>query len=193
MNLYELYDILSLDEVSSALEARRGHLVDDVGTSSSAVFIRQGKVEVRSESGVLLNVLSGGDVYGVSNLFSEERLVTRLTCTEDSVLLFVPKEVLRTRLLASKQAMVIYCSVLNSKLSFLLERIALLTLPVSERVRRAILAGKADAVSRSQLASYLAIGRSALFKELKHLEDEGLIRTEGRKITVTDNDRLKEV
>ena len=46
MNLYELYDILSLDEVSSALEARRGHLVDDVGTSSSAVFIRQGKVEV---------------------------------------------------------------------------------------------------------------------------------------------------
>ena len=63
MNLYELYDILSLDEVSSALEARRGHLVEDVGTSSSAVFIRQGKVEVRSESGVLLNVLSGGDVY----------------------------------------------------------------------------------------------------------------------------------
>ncbi|MGN0907615.1 MAG: Crp/Fnr family transcriptional regulator [Bullifex sp.] len=192
MNLYGLYDMLSLDDVSVTLRARRGHRIDDCGASSSAVFIKEGCVEVRSESGVLLNVLSSGDVYGISNLFSGEKLKTKLSCTADSVLLFVPKEDVRKRLLASEEAMVIYCSALNSKLGFLLERIALLTLPAAERVKRAILEGKADTVPRSQLASYLAIGRSALFSELKKLEDEGLIRTEGRKITVIDSERLKE-
>ncbi len=192
MNLYELYDILCLDDVSSSFSVRRGYLVDDIGAASSAVFIKSGKVEVRSPSGVLLNVLKEGDVYGVSNLFSEEKLRTRLTCCEDSFLMFAPKAEVRKRLLSSEEAMVIYCSVMNEKLSFLLERIALVTLSVHERVKRAILDGKADSVSRSQLASYLAIGRSALFKELKNFEDKGLIRTDGRKITVIDSERLKE-
>ena len=40
----------------------------------------------------------------------------------------------------------------------------------------------------TDLADYLGVDRSAMYRELKHLKDEGLIETKNRKITLKTYD-----
>ena len=47
--------------------------------------------------------------------------------------------------------------------------------------------------SRDALADYLAMGRSALFRELGYLESVGAISYSAQDIVVLDRERLKEV
>lgn len=194
MDISELFTILSFDQKDIVcINARKGHLVDDEAKLSSVVLIKSGQVEVNSSNGTLLQLLNSGSVYGVSNLFDDEKLQTRLCCLEDSVLVFVSKDVFRNKLLENEGAIKLYCSFLNSRLSFLLSRIDLLTQSSSrEKVRLYLLGSSLEFSSRTQLASYLGIARSALFKELKYFEELGAIETKGHKIIIKDIKILKE-
>ena len=83
---------------------------------------------------------------------------------------------------------------MNSRISFLLSRIDLLTKESSrEKVRSYLLTKNIEFSSRTQLASYLGIARSALFKELKYFEELGAIETKGHKIIIKDIEKLKEI
>ena len=44
--------------------------------------------------------------------------------------------------------------------------------------------------SRTQLAEYFGVQRPSLARTLKELEDEGIIKTDGRLVTVLDRSRL---
>lgn len=195
MEIAELFDLLSFeDEDIEIISERKGHLVDDEAKLSSVVLIKSGLVEVRSANGTLIQLLKPNSVYGVSNLFDDEKLRTKLSCLEDSILIFVSKEVFRKRLLKNEEALTLYCTFMNSRISFLLSRIDLLTKESSkEKVRSYLLNQNIDFASRTQLASYLSIARSALFKELKYFESHGAIETKGRKIIIKDIEKLKEI
>ncbi|MDD5973747.1 MAG: Crp/Fnr family transcriptional regulator [Spirochaetales bacterium] len=194
MEIADIFNILNFDQNDTVcINARKGHMVDDEAYISSVVLIKSGEVEVKSLNGTLLQLLKSGSVYGVSNLFDEEKLHTRLCCLEDSTLIFVSKEVFRKKLLKNEEALILYCKFINSRLSFLLSRIDLLTQSTSrEKVRLFLLSSKLEFSSRTQLASYLGIARSALFKELKYFEELGAIETKGHKIIIKNIDKLKE-
>ena len=194
MEIADIFNILKFDQNDAVcINARKGHMVDDEASLSSVVLIKSGEVEVKSLNGTLIQLLKSGSVYGVSNLFDEEKLQTRLCCLEDSTLIFVPKEVFRKKLLKNEEALFLYCRFINSRLSFLLSRIDLLTQGTSrEKVRLYLLSSKIKFSSRTQLASYLGIARSALFKELKYFDDLGAIETKGHEIIIKDIDKLKE-
>ena len=88
-----------------------------------------------------------------------------------------------------------YCRILNEKLDFLLSRVNLLSVK-SNRKRLAAYLLQSDGVSissRQELADYLALGKSALFRELGWLRDAGAIRWEGACIEVIDKEKLLEV
>ena len=194
MDIADIFNILNFNQNDSVIiNARKGHMVDDEAYNSSVVLIKSGEVEVRSLNGTLLQLLKSGSVYGVSNLFDEEKLQTRLCCLEDSCLFFVSKEIFRKKLLKNEEALILYCKFINSRLSFLLSRIDLLTQSTSrEKVRLYLLSSKIEFSSRTQLASYLGIARSALFRELKYFEEIKAIETKGHKIIITDINKLKE-
>ena len=195
MDISELFTILSFDQKDIVcINARKGHLVDDEAKLYSVVLIKSGLVEVRSANGTLIQLLKQNSVYGVSNLFCDERLKTKLSCLEDSILIFVSKEVFRKKLLKNEEALTLYCTFMNSRISFLLSRIDLLTKESSrEKVRSYLLTKNIEFSSRTQLASYLGIARSALFKELKYFEELGAIETKGHKIIIKDIEKLKEI
>ena len=44
--------------------------------------------------------------------------------------------------------------------------------------------------SRTQLASYLGVDRSAMSRELGRMQDEGLIALDGRKVTILSPDAI---
>lgn len=47
--------------------------------------------------------------------------------------------------------------------------------------------------SRTQLAEYFGVQRPSLARTIKELEDEGIIKTEGRVVTVIDRDKLARI
>lgn len=191
----DILKALSLEksEAVTVME-KKGRFCDDRTLDMSAlVYIESGRVGVYDLNGTLLSVLRPGDIYGISNLYSGEELPSRLKCEEESTLLMFSKEAVRSALASNAAAMETYCRILNEKISFLIGRIASLTAP-SNRERLALyLTGDRRPVfeSREQLASYLGMGRSALFRELKFFEENGCIRTSGHDIEVLSADQIR--
>lgn len=186
---------LSLDKSSGIIVCeKRGRYADDrYADTSSLVYIESGRVEAYDEGGVLISVLEAGDIYGIANLYSGESLPARLLCAEDSVLVFFSKEKVKEVLSANPEAMENYCAILNGKISFLLSRIATLSASTArEKVARYLLCPpEVEFSSRDQLASYLGIARSALFRELKFFEENDCIRSDGGSITLLSADRIR--
>ena len=88
-----------------------------------------------------------------------------------------------------------YCRLLNDRLGFLMSRISLLSLKSNrQRVAAWVLDGMPGLFKRrEELAGYLAISRSALFRELSYFTDVGALRVEGDVIEVLDEGKLMEV
>lgn len=186
---------LSLDVSEGiAVEEKKGRFCDDRIMDTSALsYVEKGKVGVYDLNGTLLSILTPGSVYGISNLYSGEDLPSRLKCEEESRLIMFSKETVRRALESNPDAMQAYCRILNEKISFLISRISSLTTPSNRERLGAYLVSdnKPCFESREQLASYLGMGRSALFRELKFFEENGCIRTSGHDIEVLDADRIR--
>ncbi len=178
------------------LTLRKGLLLDDVFSSSSMlVVIMSGELEVLCPAGGLANVLASGAVYGISNLFVEDSLASRLRAKSDVSLVLLPKEEVRTAMDADVRLYRLYCALLNRRLDFLFGRVDTLSLKSNrKRVAKCLLDGQAGRFSsREELANYLALGKSALFRELAHLAACGAISYDKDDIRVIDSERLKEV
>ena len=186
------YDIPGKRSVS----LRKGMLLDDVFSSQKMiVIIAQGVLEVFSMHGALISKLSQGQAYGISNLFCDNGLRSRMKAQSDVSLVLLPKEEVLKLLDSHIELYHAYCRILNEKLDFLLSRVNLLSVK-SNRKRLAAYLLQSDGVSissRQELADYLALGKSALFRELGWLRDTGAIRWEGACIEVIDEEKLLEV
>ena len=189
--------ILELDiEGRKALSLRKGLLLDDVFPSGAMlVVIQSGQLEVLCAGGGLANVLGPGEAYGISNLFCEDALASRLRAKSDVALVLMPKDEVRAAIDADSSLSHLYCAMLNRKLDFLFSRVSTLSLKSNrKRVAKCLLEGQGGRFSsREEMAKYLAIGKSALFRELAWLESCGAISYTKEDITVLDEERLREV
>ena len=176
------------------IREKRGRFCDDKVMGHSALaYILEGRVAVYDANGTLLSILQSGDIYGIANLYSEEDLPASLRCEEDSTLIMFSKETVRSSLASSIASMEAYCHLLNEKISFLLNRITSLTTASNrERLASYLLSeGHPEFTSRLELASYLGMGRSALFRELKFFEENDCIRSDGHAIKVLNADHIR--
>lgn len=178
------------------ISLRRGLMLDDVFSSQSMiVVIEKGKLEVVCHSGALANILHDGEIYGVQNLYLDSPLASVLCAGSDVDLILIPKETVRSLIDSDRDLAHAYCQMLNERIGFLVSRVSLLGIK-SNRKRLAawlLMEGQRSFSSREELADYLALGKSALFRELARLEELGAVEYSARDIAVLDRTILEEV
>jgi len=176
------------------LKEKKGRFVDDNYTSLSyIVCLEEGKVFVLEEKGAVLTILREGEVYGISNLFNDKALPARLKCEEASTLRLYPKKEVKEALLKDESLISSYCALMNDKISFLVGRLELISSTNNrERLCRYLLTKDRPVFERrEELSSYLFMGRSALFRELRYLEDKGLLSCRGKDFVVLEEEKLR--
>ena len=179
-----------------SVHLRKGLLLDDVfPTGRMVVVIDSGELEVRCRYGGLANILTAGEAYGIANLFCDEPLPGRLRTRSDVELTLLPKAAVRHLMDRDTGLYHAYCRLVNRKLDFLFSRVELLSIKSNRRRVACYLLSEDEGPlpSRDALADYLAMGRSALFRELGYLESVGAISYSAQDIVVLDRERLKEV
>ncbi len=179
-----------------SLFLKKGRRADDVYSDGRMiVIIDSGILEVRSSTGGLINILHEGDAFGISNLFCEEDLRTKLTAKSDCCLTLLPKTSVRALMDEHVSLYHAYCATVNRKLSFLLSRVSLLSIKSNRKRVASFLLGEEmpEFSSREEMASYLCLGKSALFRELKFLSDCAAVEWNNQEIKVLDRSRLQEV
>lgn len=177
---------------------KRGEAVGDTLDGEPVIgIIAKGQVGVfgisPGESEVSLSSLGAGEAFGISNLFTQNELETRLVCRERTDIVFVPKQAFLRMLAANPALAERYMTLLNGKIRFLIRRIALLTAHSGRAKLVDYLLTNADrhntvqlGCSKEQLAKLLGMSRAALFRELAALSAAGLICVERSRITLLD-------
>lgn len=180
----------------TSITLQKGRRADDVYSDGRMiVIIESGTLEVRSRSGGLVNILHEGDAFGISNLFCDDNLETRLIARCICRLTLLPKSAVKALMDAHVCLYHAYCATVNRKLAFLLSRVSLLSIKSNRKRVAAFLLGDESLSfsSREEMASYLCLGKSALFRELRFLSDCGAVEWNNHEIRVLDRSRLEEV
>ncbi|MBQ8358255.1 MAG: Crp/Fnr family transcriptional regulator [Clostridia bacterium] len=159
----------------------------------------EGKAEIRSadsEKTVILRELNAPGVFGAASLFCEEddpmsQIEAKVPCT----VLFLGIEAVQTLLVWDGAFRNAYLGFLAKRVRFLNQKIRCFTAGSAERRLALWLTseeGRTVTVNTTltALAETLDIGRASLYRALDKLEAEGLIRHEGRKITVLSQEDI---
>lgn len=144
-------------------------------------------------SRVLLNRIPAGGVFGAASLFGAEGMyVTEITAEKDSVIFFVPSEVLGRLITENGEFALSYIGFLTDRIRFLNRRISELSAGGAERkLAKYLLERDSDKpVSMTELASFLGIGRASLYRIIDGFTGNGFIEKNGRNIAVLDRDAL---
>ncbi len=194
-----LFSGCELDESTlTAQSFKRGETVADTLDGAPVIgIIAKGRVGVYGispgESAVSLSSLGTGEAFGISNLFTASALETRLCCQERTDIVFVPKRAFLQMLGSSPVLAERYMTLLNSKIRFLIRRVALLTAHSGRAKLADYLLANAGSdgtvrldCPKAQLAPLLGMSRAALFRELAALSDAGLIVVAKNCITLLD-------
>lgn len=178
------------------LELRKGLWCDDVfNKERMIVIITSGQLEVVAPSGAIINILNAGEVYAIASLYLEESLFSRLRARSDVSLILIPRSEVLRLLDEDRTLNHAYCALLNQKLDFLFSRVSLLSIKNNRRRLASYLADEQRPAfsTKDELASFLALGRSALFRELAFLAEQGIISLDNGEIKVIDKEKLLEV
>ena len=149
----------------------------------------EGQVSVIKGRDLLLNTLGPGQCFGVAALFCPaESYVTTVLAKTPAVLVFLSDAWLTGLFRRYPDAAVRYIAFLSQRIRFLNQKIDSFTAPtVQDALYRHLLSiqvgGRAEiAGGYSGLARALNMGRASLYRSLDALEEEGLIRREGKTI-----------
>lgn len=154
-----------------------------------------GKVSVYSadeNKSVLLRSLSSSDAFGVSNLFSTERFVSRVVAKTAAKVIFFSADEIQRLLDENRDFVTDYISFLSERIRFLNRKILFYTSGSSER-RLALYLSSFDGengLSMRGLAELLDVGRASLYRALRRLEKDGFITREKDGIVVKNREKL---
>ena len=159
-----------------------------------------GKVSVYSadeNKSVLLRSLGASDAFGVSNLFSTDRFVSRVVAKTASKVLFYRADDIRTLMNKNSGFVEDYIAFLSERIRFLNRKILFYTSGSAERRLALYLSSFEDGktpenTSMSGLAELLDVGRASLYRALERLEADGFIIKNGNEITVKNREKMLE-
>ncbi|MBR7061657.1 MAG: cyclic nucleotide-binding domain-containing protein [Clostridia bacterium] len=158
----------------------------------------------KGDTGVLLNTLKAGDVFGLAALFGAGEtasgpceFATEIRARTNASIRFIPGETVKQQVRTDPEFAENYIRLLSEKVRFLNRRIADFTASDTERKLAGYLAAcPADdrgiiRPNRSALARTLDIGRASLYRALDCFESKGLIRKADRGIQIVDREALR--
>ena len=163
-------------------------------------FILEGSARVytsENEESALLRTLNRSDVFGVANLYDGEPFPSYIVTATNAKILFVDGETFKTFLESNPIAMKNYLTLLSDKIVYLNKKIAVLTAASAENklalyIYEHMINGEfTPDTSLSELASVLQMGRASLYRAIDELTEKKIIQKQGKKITVLDENKLK--
>ncbi len=149
-----------------------------------------------SEKRVILRNVGAGEVFDAAALFlTDPPPLSKIVALTDCTALFISAENVRALMTRSPAFLDAYLSFLAERVQFLNRRIRCYTAGSAERRLALYLADNSDetgalTVSLSALSHILDIGRASLYRALDKLEGDGLIRHDGRRITLLSRTQL---
>lgn len=154
-------------------------------------IIVKGSAVVSKESGMLMSILSPGDVFGIPVLFSDKPFPTLVTAKENCRVCFIEKELFIEMMAGSRALAENYLSLLSNRIVYLNEKIARISAPTPADKLKSYLESTADRlnsqefvlpVSLSGLASALSLGRTSLYRAFDELTEAGYLEKNGKAI-----------
>lgn len=148
---------------------------------------------------VILRTLRAGEIFGAAALFLDgEAPLSHIVAEEPCTTLLLPDTLVRELMARSPAFLSAYLTFLAGRVQFLSRRIRCFTAGSAERRVALFLADETESdstvtVSLKALADTLAIGRASLYRALDKLESDGLIRHDGRRITLLSREKLLEI
>lgn len=195
----QLTNILSKSVVIRKKNYRKNETITSYINNRSHLFILlsgAADLEHYEASGALsvIEHISANDIFGDQfhsfSTSNELSVVAKKSCT---VLSFDYHEMMeRLNEENRKEAYAILFQLMSEKIATLNNRTTLLTKGTTREKLLAYFKSRSSRYTRSltipysytNLADYLSVDRSAMMREISHLEDDGIIRKKGREITL---------
>jgi CRP-like cAMP-binding protein len=156
----------------------------------------------KNQRDLILNKLSEKSSFGMSTLFSHgDKFNNTIETIEDTQIFSINGEDFKKILMGSEKILNNYLYYTSNRIQFLNEKIFILSMGnameklcyflVNEREIQ-----ESNIISlqfkKTELAQYLSIGRQSLYREIRNLENENVIKDRGHKIEIIDFEGLKE-
>jgi CRP-like cAMP-binding protein len=185
----------------------KGAVVFDVFDYRNCLgLVLSGGIAVTKPSGsrYMMASLGRGSLFGSANLYDDDTdVVTVLTASSDSRILFIPRELLEGLMREAPVAALNYIRFLTGRVRFLNDRIQGLISVSAEAalkqhlIQNAVACGDRHLVrlhgSISTLAETLNIGRASLYRAFEALRRSGKIRKNGKEIEIIDLGGLSDI
>jgi CRP-like cAMP-binding protein len=131
----------------------------------------------------------------------ENRYPVDIIANETATILTIPRDVLIYLLQHSQVILQNYLNAISSRTQFLTNRIHFLSLKtIREKIANYLLSNlKKDSrtvllnQTQTELADFFGVTRPSLARALSGMEEEGLLRTERREITILDKEKLNKL
>ena len=162
-------------------------------------ILLEGRAEIQSADNgrcVVLRTMNAPGVFGAASLFCESALpLSHIEAKTACEVLYVPLDHVRRLLAEDEGFREAYLTFLAGRVCFLNRKIQCFTAGSAERRLALWLLSEENQTvtlpaSLSKLADMLDIGRASLYRALDKLEGDGLIRRNGREITVLSQDDI---
>ena len=171
----------------------------------SLVIIIKGSASVTKQSGnskILMNVLKKGDIFGMATLFfEEENYLTQITALEKVTMIVFSKENVKKFFALYPVVSENYITILSEKIHFLNKKISTYTKSETiQKVASFILQYVNEDKTVSDLpysitniADALNVGRASVYRAFDTLENDAVIKREGKKIIILDLSALENI
>lgn len=186
---------------SKSIELKRGdHVYKQGDTPKGIYFVKSGLVGLTILSAAsgkehLLRFFKQGQFLGHRSLFSQEGYHGNAVALEPTVLKFVPKDVVMAGIAKDKSLLEDVVVVLSKELRRCeMQHVMILENQIKPRVAQSLIYLKDlhpnHNWTRQEIANFCASTVSTVIKALTELEEEGLIKQEGRSISLLNRDAL---
>ena len=187
--------------VPQTVAYQKGDVLASVGERICSLrFISRGNALVfrDPEHRTLLSILDVGDCFGVANLFAESPTYpTEIVASTAVVCLEISESALKSLFMAYPVSALNYISFLSEKIRFLNRRVGDFSCGSAEKKVARLLSLSSDGTESlmlrnlRQTAESMGLGRASLYRVLVDLEGRGIIRKDGKQITVLKQNELK--
>lgn len=200
-------DLCKITENFATLSVCEKHdvIFSENNYTRSLVILIRGSASVTKQSGnskILMNILKKGDIFGMATLFyEEENYLTQITALEKVTMVVFPKENVQKIFSLYPAVSENYITILSEKIHFLNKKISTYTKSETiQKVASFILqyadSDKTQAVlpySITNIADALNVGRASVYRAFDTLENDSVIKREGKKIKILDLPALENI
>ncbi len=200
--LFDRVDEIMVEHVVSDSRCQRerypkgARIFDETHFRRSLGILLSGEVRVDKQTPegkyMKMSRLGPGECFGAAAMFSHrEQYATVLTVEKTAEVLFLPEELIRWAMHRDFTITENYIRYLSDRIWFLNEKISGLTAGSAEQRLAMFLAEHSGAdgrlnTSMTELSRQLNIGRASLYRAVESLEERGMLRRDGKCLTVTD-------